>query len=129
MLFNRGSVKHVVGFREFSGFLIFQEKSFLASVCCCVITKFLDHPAAFTLQVGQLVIYRATINLEPKIRTAEKIFIFLPKKTTNALCLHDLCQFIYLPIYLQEPFVSAISYSRISSCNRHGKRFFRLVIT
>jgi len=40
--------------------------------------------------------------------------------------LQDYRQFIYLPIYLQEPFASPVSYSRISSCNHHGKRFFSL---
>jgi len=31
--------------------------------------------------------------------------------------------------YFQEPFSSAMSYSQLSSCNRHGKRFFCLLIS
>jgi len=31
---------------------------------------------------------------------------------------------MHMPIYLQEPFASAMSYSRPPSCNHHGNFFF-----
>jgi len=34
---------------------------------------------------------------------------------------------MHMPIYLQEPFASAMSYSRPPSCNHHGNFFFRVL--
>jgi len=44
VLFSRGSAKHVMEFREFSGFLVLEGECFLPSVCWCVIMKFFRSP-------------------------------------------------------------------------------------
>jgi len=70
-----------------------------------------------------ILICRATIGLQPKIGTADENLILLPKKKTIvSVCTTNVRS--CLLIYLQEPFASALSYSRLPSCNRHEKHVF-----
>jgi len=54
VLFNGGSAKHVVGFREGSSF--FRGNDFLLPYVDTSFWNFLDHCATFRLHVGQLVV-------------------------------------------------------------------------
>jgi len=61
VLFNTGSAKHVVGLRGFEGFRegfpFFRGNQFLLKYVDASLWIFLDHRAAFRLQVGQLVVH------------------------------------------------------------------------
>ena len=77
-----------------------------------LIVKFFLKGGVFMFWHDIVYIDRAIIDLEPKIRTAEENLSLLPKKKTIVF-LHDWRQIIYLPIYLQELFASAMFYSRL----------------
>jgi len=75
---------------------------------------------------------RATIDLEPKIRTAEENLIlqYLQRKqlfvSLVSVCTTNVKSYVCL--FIQEPFASVMSYSRVPFWNRYGKRFFRFRI-
>ena len=64
---------------SFKGSSFFRGNDILLQYVDVSLWNFLDQRAAFKLQVGRLVIHRATIDLEPKIRTAEENLILLPE--------------------------------------------------
>jgi len=66
--------------------------------------------------------------VEPKIRSTKQILILLPKVKQLFLFVRLTSDHIFA--YLSpETIASALSYSRPPSCNRHEKRFFRLLIS
>jgi len=71
----------------------------------------------------------ATIDVEPKIRTAGENSIFLPNMKHFSVTLFLFARLtsdhiLYLRIHLQAQIASAMSDSRLPACTHHSKHFF-----